>query len=162
MCLNWLFPCSKVQQRISYPVWVLFLFYPARELSYMASSYHCNFLMHFQMKLNRSHNSFRITFQHWKWISGLPLAIAASFHWGNNLPEPMRKQHTESAASSTRRTILGESAFVFEASGQSGKMDGIKCSSNKAKTFQKKSWVAVQRCTPWCGGSKCKGLVMEG
>lgn len=49
----------------------------------------------------------------------------------------MRKQHTESAASSTRRTILGESAFVFEASGQSGKMDEIKCSSNKAKTFQK-------------------------
>lgn len=59
----------------------------------------------------------------------------------------MRKQHTESTASSTRRTILGESAFVFEASGQSGKMDGIKCSSNKATTFQKK---ILGGCTEVC------------
>lgn len=46
----------------------------------MASSYYCNFLMHFQMELNRSHNSFIITIQYCKWISGLPLAIAASLH----------------------------------------------------------------------------------
>lgn len=75
------FSCFKVQRRIPCPlrwVWVQFLFYAARVLSYMASGYHCNFLMHFQMEPNGPHHSFRITIQYWKWTSGLPLASAES------------------------------------------------------------------------------------
>lgn len=158
------FSCLKVQQRTSYPlisVWVLFLFYPAWELSYMASSYPCNFRMHFQMELNRSHNSFRITFQYWKWISGLPLAIAASLHGGNNLPEPMRKQHTERAAVAPGEHFRWE-CIRFWGQWTLWEDGWNQVLFKQSKNFPKKSWVAVLRCAPWCGGSKYKGLVMEG